>query len=381
MFQWLKAADDKGIQVIFVADSCHSGSMHRSARARGVKFRNGNFERPQLNDDLLKSLPPPAIARMTEKDLKHVTFVAATQEDKLTPEVIIDGRPRGALSWAFARALEGAADTNKDGQLTQVELIRFLVPKVHQQVESQQTPEVRPLRPRSQPIVSVAQAPQVATPTTGGSKLRLAILNAQGPHLSAISGYAPVTLVSEAGNADLVWDAKTGRVEHKLGGKVADGMTAATIRGVLAKFATLKLLKARAHPAPVNFEIVTGNQRYAPGSRVRIKLHGAQFAHLTLFNLAPNGRVEFFIPTRTGEAKKDWRGKALIDEFEVKVPPYGAEHLVAIFTEGVQAGLHSVLARMKIADQAHDLPAVLAEFLKGVKYQIGVAGIYTGKED
>ena len=30
MYQWLKAADDKGVQVIFVADSCHSGSMYRS---------------------------------------------------------------------------------------------------------------------------------------------------------------------------------------------------------------------------------------------------------------------------------------------------------------------------------------------------------------
>ena len=55
IFDWLKEADAKGVRVVFVADSCHSGSMHRSARADTVRFRNGNFG--EITQDML-DFPP-----------------------------------------------------------------------------------------------------------------------------------------------------------------------------------------------------------------------------------------------------------------------------------------------------------------------------------
>jgi len=76
-------------------------------------------------------------------------------ENKLTPEVTIEGEKRGALSWAFARALEGRADKNGDGQVSEFELIGYLVPAVHALVESQQTPQVLPLRARSVALVTL----------------------------------------------------------------------------------------------------------------------------------------------------------------------------------------------------------------------------------
>ena len=35
----MQEADKKGVKVVFVADSCHSGGMERSASAPGVSFR------------------------------------------------------------------------------------------------------------------------------------------------------------------------------------------------------------------------------------------------------------------------------------------------------------------------------------------------------
>lgn len=379
VFEWLKAADTKGIQVIFVADSCHSGSMHRSAKATGVKFRNGKFGKIEIDEDLLANFPPPAIAKMTEEDLKNVTFIAATQEDKLTPEVDIDGKPRGALSWAFARALEGAADTDKDGRLTQVELVRYLVPAIHQRVEAQQTPEVRPFRPRTRALMTLGppSAKKVIHPKT--VKIKLAIVDAQGPHLSAISGIGFVTLVATPGEADLVWHPSSGHVEHKLGGRVASEINAGNVHAVLAKWATLKLLREHAIPTPVEIALTAGNQRYAMGSIVKLRMSGAGLPYLTMFNIAPNGRVEFFAPSRPGEANKKWQGQVLNEQFKVERPPYGAEHIVAIFTKDKRPGLHSVLKAMSSASKSVKLPELLAEFLDPGTYQLGIAGVYTGE--
>src|SRR5262249_35031684 len=51
MYECLKPADDKGVQVIFVADPCHSGTMYRSAGSSKVHYRTGKFANPDLAND------------------------------------------------------------------------------------------------------------------------------------------------------------------------------------------------------------------------------------------------------------------------------------------------------------------------------------------
>jgi hypothetical protein len=80
--------------------------------------------------------------------------------------VTIDGKKRGALSWAFARALEGRADKDGDGQVSELELLGYVVPAVHAQVESQQTPQVLPLRARSVQLMTLREA-KAPLPGTG----------------------------------------------------------------------------------------------------------------------------------------------------------------------------------------------------------------------
>ena len=94
------------------------------------------------------ALPPPdpSLANLNQNLFRSVTFVGATQDDRLDPEVTIDGQIRGALSWAFSRGLEGAGDLNGDGQISQQELLAYIVPTVETLAERQQTPSVLPLR-------------------------------------------------------------------------------------------------------------------------------------------------------------------------------------------------------------------------------------------
>jgi hypothetical protein len=86
---------------------------------------------------------------------------------------------------------------------------------------------------------------------------------------------------------------------------------------------------------------------------------GAKYPRLTLFNLPPDGRVEFHVPDpkKPEEAKKDWSSAPIHETFKVDKPPYGAEHMVAIFSENDLSGLHAALAAMTTSEHAEALRA------------------------
>ncbi|MGA7456557.1 MAG: caspase family protein, partial [Methyloceanibacter sp.] len=197
LFEWMKQADTKHIRVVLVADSCHSGGMERSASASGVKFRKGNF--PAITDDRLTPAPEE-FAKLSETDFNTVTFVGAVAEDKLTPEVTIDSQKRGALSWAFSRAIEGRADKDGDGEVSEFELLGYIVPAVHALVESQQTPQVLPLRARSVPLVTLreAGAPPATPADAEALKLKLAVVGGQA---NALAELPYVTIVGDRASA------------------------------------------------------------------------------------------------------------------------------------------------------------------------------------
>jgi uncharacterized caspase-like protein len=375
MFQWMKMADDKGVKVILVADSCHSGGMERSASAAGVKFRQGRFA--ALTDDRL-SFPPSEFATLTETDFNHVTFVGAVAEDKLAPEVTIEGQKRGALSWAFSRALEGRADKNGDGQVSELELLGYIVPAVHALVESQQTPQVLPLRARSTALVTLRDTDTPAPGPASGEDLKLK-LAVEGSAPANLADLPFVTLVDDKADADLVWSAD-GRVEHVVGGVVAENVDGKSLKPILSKWAALKWLAHQAALNPLPAKLATGNQRYVPGDVVQVEIDGAKYPHLTMFNLPPDGRVEFFIPdpNRPAEARKDWSREVIREKFKVDKPPFGAEHMVAIFSKEGLSDLHAALASMKTPEAAEALRPALEQALAGQEMQIGIIDVYTG---
>ncbi len=386
MFAWLKMADDKGIEVVFIADSCHSGTMFRSVGSRTVRYRNGNFRDPDLSSDILV-LPPPAMAVVGEEDFSFVTFIGATQENRLTPELMIDGNPRGALSWAFSRAMEGAADADGDGALTQQELLAYLVPTVESQAENQQIPQILPLRAEQKPIITLASrgvnAPPPPPPppplavAPAGTLVRFYVNGVLPGPLPAIPG---VFVTTNEAEADLIWDVAGGFVDHRVGGRVAENVGPDGIPAVLSKWSAIGFIKEHMAAAPVSLALPTGNQTYKYGEIVQVMMSGARFPYLTLFNLPPDGKVEFFLPGNAREATTDWRGRIMSEELRVQNPPFGAEHLVAILTPEPATALHSALQTMGTANSAAGLAAVLATLLNGKEFQAGLIGIYTTGE-
>ena len=299
MYQWLKAADDKGVQVVLVADSCHSGTMFRSVGSATIRYRKGKFADPDLASDLLE-LPPPELATQQEADFKHVTFIAATQDNMLTPELEIEGKPHGALSWAFAKAVSGAADTDHDGHLSQQELLGYLVPTVQTAAENQQIPNIVPLRPDVKPIMrafvpsnGAAPAKEAVAAATGDDVVHLLVRGGVPAGLPEVAGIA---LTEDEATADLIWDRSKHTLDSRVGGRVAEGLKDGDMPAILSKASALAFIKARTSDNPVALSLASGNQTYKRGESVDIAMTGVRLPYLTLFNLPPNGRVEFFWP-------------------------------------------------------------------------------------
>src|SRR4029077_10631870 len=124
-------------------------------------------------------------------------------------------------------------------------------------------------------------------------KLNIAV---DGGDAGPLGELAFVAIVDDKAKADRVWSPASGKVEHVVGGVVAENVDAEAIKGVAAKWAALKWLNAQAALAPVETKINTGNQRSATADVVKLDINGTQYPLMTLFNLPPAGHVEFFIP-------------------------------------------------------------------------------------
>ncbi len=387
LFAWTKAADDKGIHVILVADSCHSGTMNRAIGKTSLRYRKGRFR--DITGDRLQ-YPDQKFAHMTEKDLKNVTFIGATSDDRLTPEITIDGLFRGALSWSFARALEGKADIDQNGVVSQFELVAFVVAAVRMHVENQQSPQVTPIRAAGlamfpAPVVNASaswrRAPQTGSldgSERGANILRVAVT---GGSFALVGNIPGVKKASDAKKADLIWNVKDGTVTHSVGGIVAENIDKTSIGPVIMKWVVLKELKSQTLVDPLKMDLLRGNHRYRKKEVVEVAVTDIKYPHLTVFNLPPDGKVEYLQPLLkdSKEANKDWRKRIYYKKFRVANPPYGAEHLIVIYSPKVLRGLHTTLAQMKGPRDAKALRSTLKAALSKQKYQVGILSIYTGQ--
>ena len=377
---WLAATGSRGVKVLFVADSCHSGGMIRGMRP-GVRTRKLEIAPPGL-DSIARNVRSISMA---DPGLAGVTFLAAVPRNRASPEVTIDGKPRGALSWAFARALEGAATPAGSTELTRSQLQRFVVPTVIAISEGQQLPQMFPVRADDGALLPLARskaAPAAAQGQSQGSRELEAI---RAIRLAVTGGAMPATPppnaqfvgVNEA--PDLIWDMKARTVTQRIGGIVAENVEADDIDVIVAKWAALGLIKHAMGTTAPDMELVTGLKTYGRGEEVRIRISGARQPYLTIFNLPPNGRVELLYPdaNNAAEVNADWRGRPVEQNFFVDRPPFGAEHLVAIFSSEPQKKLHAALAGMDVRSQAVRLPEVLRESLASLDSQTGIMPVYT----
>jgi len=319
-------AGARGVRVIFVADSCYSGGLVRPYDTRGIMLPTRAAKQPlyEMIDD---PLPPVAATKVEipnepRPKLPNLVFISAALKDEVTPEVRIANRPRGALSWAFARALRGDA-AGPSGELRLGQLSRFVKENVRMQSSARQTPDVMPNDDDDRLLWKLRAAAE-----SGPMPERVALFVQGGVAEEALSGHADrVRLVASQGEADLIWEVAAGEVIDT-GDLVAEGVGAANFPRVLDKVLAARDLRALRPGHPMVMRLEPDDGRHHAGSKIAFNIDGRDGSWLVLFSLASDGTVQFHFP-RPSEDPRPSTSRPVTLRFEVG-PPFGCDHLVAL---------------------------------------------------
>lgn len=371
-------AEAAAYNVIWVMDSCHSAGLTRKVETGAIGLtRNGG-----VWDTGIDPLEDEIIAEEGDDgsdELAHVTQILATaSEERLVTETRIDGKQHGALSWFFAEAITGAADTNNDGTMTRAEMADYLDDRVFAHMKQSQQPRILP-RGDAHALLSFAEpaakAPEPEQPKAGDPPRDAVAVSFDGPPPPGLKdgSYYVVNASPELSFRDLGggrWDVfnHTGDRITTITGD-ASRMVARTkaLRHILAsKKASRAAVGVKAgQDHSLNPVGAFVNFTFTPPSR--------ELRYLTLFNVASNGALQYLHPLKpSGDDQVGPRGFPV--RFRV-TEPTGEDQLVAIFCSRPPLDLRRMLDNFNAKTVPDDdtLPSVLA---RG-SCQTGVIGLYT----
>ena len=383
LHRWFRDAGDRGLKVIFVADSCHSGTLTRSLDPRAPKgaMRNAQYT---IADDMLDLELPADLAVPDDAALAHVSFLAAGQEHEQVPEVALPGaggttEPRGALSYMFARALEGKADADGDGALRRSELWRFVRENVRMASEARQTPNLQPAGAGDDPVLLTRSS---ARPPSGGQTadadpLRLAILHAEPATVAKVRELLPGARVAPAGDApDLIWDAAAGQAVTGHGDVAAHGVDLDALPAVAAKWEAVRTVRTLSESSPLKLRVHPHDGLHREGAEIEVVADGLNHRRLTLIGLSGNGVVHYLYPLATDPAHVEV-GKPFRLRLAV-TPPFGADHVVAVSAESPLDALNAELGRLDGKPAVRRAAQLLAEAAAEAQgWQSAIQGLFT----
>jgi len=331
--QWFKEALSRNINLVFVSDSCHSGTVTRGGRLR-------------LADPYAMSIEPiarPYIdpAESSEEDLDNLVFLSGAPEAKPVQEVMIEERYHGALSYSFGRALQDMrGDLDSDGSISRDELGKFVPRTARAFNEGRVLPD---MVARQGPDFAVL-VPDEAAGDFGEFP------DAEKEPMFASGDFDTVRLTSRS---DLVWNRRTGDITNADGEIVAANVAENRLPDVEAKFHLLDL--AREGLVQEGFDIglrspvLTDAEVLRIGDGFTIEVGPIPYPFLTVFNLANNGEVQAIYPMSGSERAPQRVGTRI--SFDASAgEPVGIDHIVAFATREEPQTLRQQLAWSSTTD-------------------------------
>lgn len=318
---WFADADAKGVNVLFLSDSCHSGTVTRGGRARFIDEFGSSI--PALKRPITLSATVP------QTNYDTLTFLAGASELQVVTEVVINGRNHGALSFAFGQALRGMrADGNSDGAISRDELAGQIRRAARAHNDGRGLPDM------------VAR---------GGPDFPLLVPDNDAQESDIVSGQVdgwlePVVPIQDgsgrykalAARPDLKWDQQTGDITSQDGEIVASGVARHQLRDVNAKFEMLEMFRhGLSFESFDTFLDIPGHlnpELLRMGDRFTIEVGPIPYPFVTIFNLANNGEVQLIYPINASERAPQPTNTTL--RFDVKAtPPAGIDHLIAVSSQ------------------------------------------------
>jgi uncharacterized caspase-like protein len=378
---FIKQFELRGAKVIFIADTCHGGGMAREIDPRAGEMSFRQIPAYTLLADTLQPVSDPNDPR-SELDLDHTAFLAAVDRSTKAPEVRIPGIDglRGALSYAFSRAIEGNADANHDGKVTLKELfanVRQVVYQLSDQrqnvvtmtspnlspdtdiafgltrgvaliqgpIDASQPATLSPSAPAGATSAAPTLRPQITAPDTArtDAPIRLAALDGKMSYFASLTPRdGGVRSVQPTDNPDLIWDP----VSHDViswGDVVAYGVDIADLTTVIDRTAAVRALKRMATQSPQVMRVSPDDRQYHSDQTVEIDLSDAAGRALIAFNVSGNGTIQMLYPI--GSDASPVQSASLRLPLRVR-EPFGADQIVAITSRERMVELEKVLLQM-----------------------------------
>ncbi len=385
---YIKLIENLGAQVIFVADTCYGGGLAREIApgSSGVTYRQ--VPRYRLAEDDLKPVSSPADALLTNLDFHQTTFLAAVDSDTKAPEVMIGNAYRGALSYAFARAVEGAADEKHDGKVTMRELFAYTRKVVYQLSDERQNIVTKesPSQDLDHEVVlqmgtrGVPRPEPTAVALTSNLPLkgqltpvRLASLT---DRKSVFAGLLPLRspfeIVAADAAPDLIWDP----VAHEAiagGDKVALDVDLDDLPGVIDRTAGVRDLKTLVVKAPQALSVLPDASLHRRGTRIEVEVGDLAGRSLVMADITGSGTVQMLYPmspAETAPRKEDLRIPFVVRD------PYGADQVVAITSTRPMDDLVTALRALDKRRSAGEVADAIQRF-GPADVRIGLVGLFT----
>lgn len=412
-YTWLARYVPRSIDVLMIADACHSGTLNRSADPRAYHFTPRMAFRGDSNEIQLIPRPAPRFpsvlesgeaslpvaGRIDRADLPNVIYMAAAQDEQLALEASlpVQGAPsRGLLTYSFEQGLttrgaDGkalAADLDGDGNVAVSEIASYVDSQVRALTAQRQQPRTA-FSAGTERAALFAMRPADAAPPAGPPLP--AVFPADRAGFVMLRGTAvPWRIAASAADADFLWDTARRTVLRRSGDVVAEGVaTSAALRGVIEKWNAVETLRPLLSEARARLNVGPDRPgaRYRKGATVSLSLQtgppqiGTPLLYATVFDLASDGTVQLLYPVDTvdGEGKLDGRNPKPTLQNQV-VAPFGADHVVALVSEQRPDALRSMLATVNGQRAAATLIAPIRALLAEGKGRAGlsIAEVYTG---
>ncbi|MFM8333043.1 MAG: caspase family protein [Candidatus Methylumidiphilus sp.] len=330
-------AQSQAFQVIFVADTCHSGGLTRAVAIPSALPSRGILDTFKPN--------PPAAERANPggndgQILQNVTYLSATEDEaKEIPEIRApDGQAHGALSWSFAKAFTGDADQDHNQIVTRRELEQYVTAQVPVLTAQRQYPGLLP-RGNQDPAFSLAanttqaggkppspsDTPAIALKVSGGA------LPAGLQHVRTDTA-APLVQFQITDGKATAFNTYGDRLTAFAAGDLA------AWQKLIDKYRLMAALDGRynTQATPVKITLQQGNGLHRLQERLAFSFDpNSDRRYFLLFDLAGSGELQFLYPLAEQNDPPALAQIPYALALDV-LPPTGEDDLVAVFCQQPQ---------------------------------------------
>lgn len=329
---WLSQLNRKGVEVLFVADTCHGGGMARLPEF-GAEEQSYRFAGTvQLDHDTNAPVAGIADAHVRPGELPHVTFVAGADKYTKVPEVRIPGiaTKRGALSYAVARAI----DEGRDGPVTRQQLFGFSRQVAYQYAETRQTIATEPqgVDAKLDQVVFRLKTDGVRAAPKRPAFIRVRVVGGDAAMLNGIApGDTPFRIAGAGEDADLIWDIGKSEIHGASGDLIGPCKTALDIPSIVDRAGAISTIAKLTELNYQSIQLLPNDGRHRKGEVVTFRASGLANKYLILFDLFGDGTVRFLYPR-----EKDDAPLIASESFSLPLrvgPPFGSDHVTAIVSD------------------------------------------------